>query len=122
MNIRELRAALMALSAYRPLLEQPVMAELRRLLDALAAGRGEDAMDAYTAVFYTLRREGYSGLGDLLWDVLRYEESPYAALAEFGGSDPVLEDAARRDVDTLRRLADTECGTFLSAMAALLPE
>jgi len=122
MNIRELRAALMALSAYRPLLEQPVMAELRRLLDALAAGRGEDAMDAYTAVFYTLRREGYSGLGDLLWDVLRYEESPYAALAEFGGSDPVLEDAARRDVDTLRRLADTECGTFLNAMAALLPD
>ena len=43
---------------------------------------------------------GFQGLGDWLWDALRYTETPYAHLAERGGTDPALENAARRDVET----------------------
>ena len=60
MNIRDLWAELMTLSVYRPLLAQPVLAEMRRLLDCLVKGYGEDAIDAYTSLFYTLRSAGYT--------------------------------------------------------------
>ena len=122
MNIRDLRAELMTLSVYRPLLAQPVLAEMRRLLDCLVKGYGEDAIDAYTSLFYTLRSAGYTRLGDWLWDRLRYDDSPYAKLVEEGGSDKVLEHAAYREVYFLRLLAYTECDQFLSAMMSALPE
>ena len=38
--IHELRAALLGLTAFRGLLEEPLMADVRALLDALAAQRG----------------------------------------------------------------------------------
>ena len=121
MELNALRAALRGLSAYREIKDQPVMAQTVRLLDALAQGRGEDALDAYTGLFYLLRQEGFSGLGAWLWDYLRYTESPYALLAERGGSDPALESAARRDVDTLVLLAGTDCDRYIDAMKGLLP-
>jgi len=121
MELNALRAALRGLSAYREIKGRPVMAQTVRLLDALAQGRGEDALDAYTGLFYLLRQEGFSGLGAWLWDYLRYTESPYALLAELGGSDPALESAARRDVDTLVLLAGTDCDRYIDAMKGLLP-
>ena len=121
MELNALRAALRGLSAYREIKDQPVMAQALRLLDALAQGRGEEALDAYAALFYRLRQENFSGLGSWLWDYLRYTESPYALLAERGSSDPALESAARRDVDTLVLLAVTDCGRYIGAMKELLP-
>ena len=121
MELNALRAALRGLSAYREIKDRPVMAQTVRLLDALAQGQGEDALDAYTGLFYLLRQEGFSGLGAWLWDYLRYTESPYALLAERGGSDPALESAARRDVDTLVLLAGTDCDRYIDAMKGLLP-
>ena len=121
MELNALRAALRGLSAYREIKDRPVMAQTVRLLDALAHDRGEDALDAYTGLFYLLRQEGFSGLGAWLWDYLRYTESPYALLAERGGSDPALESAARRDVDTLVLLAGTDCDRYIDAMKGLLP-
>ena len=121
MELNALRAALRGLSAYREIKGQPVMAQALRLLDALAQGRGEEALDAYTALFYRLQQENFSGLGSWLWDYLRYTESPYALLAEQGSSDPALESAARRDVDTLVLLAGTDCGRYIDAMKELLP-
>lgn len=121
MELNALRAALRGLSAYREIKDQPVMVQALRLLDALAQGRGEEALDAYTALFYRLRQENFSGLGSWLWDYLRYAESPYALLAEQGSSDPALESAARRDVDTLVLLAGTDCGRYIDAMKELLP-
>ena len=121
MELNALRAALRGLSAYREIKDQPVMAQTVRLLDALAQDRGEDALDAYTGLFYLLRQEGFSGLGAWRWDYLRYTESPYALLAERGGSDPALESAARRDVDTLVLLAGTDCDRYIDAMKGLLP-
>ena len=90
MELTALRAALRGLSAYRELKELPVMAHMVHLLDHLAGGQGEDT------------------------------ESPYALLAERGGADPALENAARRDVGTLVLLAQTDCDRYIGAMKALL--
>lgn len=120
MELTALQTALRGISAYRPLLEAPVMDAARRLLNALGRGDGGTALDAYTGLFYTLRQEGFSGLGDWLWDALRYSEMPYALLAERGGSDPALENAARREVDTFVLLAETDCDRYIDAMKGLL--
>lgn len=122
MNFSSLRAALQGVSAFRTLKEQPVFLHATALIDAIAARRGEQALDAYCALFYTLRQEGFQGMGPWLWDHLRYAESPYALLAEQGGADPALENAARRDVETFVILAETDCDRFIDAMKELLPQ
>ena len=96
MEFDVLWAALHGVSAYAELLKTPVMEQSRALVGSLAQGRGTEALEAYTQLFHLLRREGYQGLGDWLWDGLRYVESPYGTLAERGDSDPALENAARR--------------------------
>ena len=121
MDLISLRAALMGVSAYCELKEQPVLVQVRALLDALHARQGERAMECYAQLFHTLRREGFQGLGDWLWDALRYTEGPYARLAERGGTDPALENSARRDVETFVLLAETDCDAYVDAMKALLP-
>lgn len=120
--IETIRPALLGLTTCLDLMQEPLMGSLRALLDALAAGEGEAALRHYTEIFYGLRQAGKTGLGDWLWDQLRYTEGPYPALLDRGGSDPALEGAARRDVDTLARLAGLDCGDLTAAMAALLPK
>ncbi len=123
MELDALYAALRGVSAYRELMKTPLMGCVTELLDALCVRRGrqgEDALNAYAALFYALREEGCEGLGDWLWDYLRYTESPYSRLIDRGGSDPALENAARRDVDTLVLLAETDCDRFIDAMKPLL--
>ena len=119
--ILELRAALLGVSAYRVLLDTPVMEALRRLLDALAKGRGEESVEAYADLFCRLRQEGKAGLGDWLDEALRYADAPYPAALERGEADPALESAARRDVETFSLLAGLDCDRFIHAMAKLLP-
>lgn len=120
MELNALRAALRGISAYRELTGACVMFNALTLLDALSNREGEDALTAYTALFHTLRREGCEGLGDWLWNYLRYTETPYSRLIDQGRSDPALENAARRDVDTLVLLAETDCDRFIDAMKPLL--
>lgn len=119
---KTMRPALLGLSTCRDLLREPLMTKVRDLLDALDSDNGEAALNAYTEIFYKLRQAGKTGLGDWLWDQLRYNESPYPALLDRGGSDPALEEAARRDTETLARLAALDCGGLINAMTALLPE
>ncbi len=120
MELNALRAALRGISAYRELTGTAIMFNAATLLDALSNREGEDALTAYTALFYTLRQEGYEGLGDWLRDWLRYTETPYSRLIDQGRSDPALENAARRDIDTLVLLAETDCDRFIDAMKPLL--
>lgn len=120
MEWNALRAALRGISAYRELRDTPVMNCVSLLLDALCYKEGEAALDPYTSLFHVLRLEGREGLGDWLWDYLRYTESPYSRLIDQGKSDPALENAARRDVDTLVLLAETDCDRFIDAMKPLL--
>ncbi len=120
MELRALRLALRGISAYRELRDTPVMNCVSLLLDALCYQEGEAALDPYTSLFHVLRLEGCEGLGDWLWDWLRYNETPYSRLIDRGESDPALENAARRDVDTLVLLAGTDCDRFIDAMKPLL--
>ena len=121
MEWKELRAALRGLTVYREELETEIGRSVAGLLDALHRQDGEEALAAYTGLFAALCREEFQGLGDWLWDRLRFHESAYSLLIDQGGSAPVLEQAARQDVDTLVRLAGTGCSCFLDAIQALLP-
>ena len=60
---KELRCALRGVSAYKQLTGAPELALMGQLLDALEAGRGEEALDRYTQLFYTLKEGNYAGLG-----------------------------------------------------------
>lgn len=121
MNLNTMRAALLGLSAYRPLLHEPVMVHLRQFLNCIVSRQGEHALDAYAEVFSALRQEGHLGLGDFLWDHLRYQESSYSRLVERGGGDPALENCARREIENLALLARTDCDKYIQAMKDLLP-
>lgn len=122
MEIKTLRAALKSVCAYKHLMQRTVMAALTELTDALCTGLGERAMAAYTNLFYALRQDGALGLGDWLDGALRYEENPYADLIARGGADPVLVQAARRDVELFNGLAELDGGAFVSRLSELLGE
>ena len=118
---RELRAALLGLSAYKALREEPLLKAVENLLDGLAAGRGEEALGAYTDVVLALQETGAHGMGDGLLALLRYRETPYPrALTGPAGADAVLETAARRDVNVLKRLRGLDCGAVLEKLTGLL--
>ena len=122
MNLMLLRAALRGLSNCRPLLDTPLLQGALHLLDAVAARDGETALEEYDRLFYRLKEAGYPGLGAWLWDQLRYTETPYGSLAGSGGRDPELEGAARRDVETLLRLAQMGAEDVRFALTPLLGE
>ena len=122
MNLILLRAQLRGLSAFRSLLDTPMLKDALQLLDAAARRDGEGALAAYDQMFYRLKAEGYSGLGTWLWDTLRYTETPYGDLAGSGRSDPELEGAARRDVETLLQLARLGAEDIRVALKPILTE
>ncbi len=122
MDINTVRLSLKSICSYRELCEQPIMGQTERLLDALCQARGEEAMDAYTQIFYLLRSERCAGLGDWLGRQLRYSESPYPLLAERGGIDSALEGAARRDVAIFTALAQMDCDQVKNRIGELLPK
>ena len=122
MNLILLRAQLRGLSAFRSLLDTPMLKDALQLLDAAARRDGEGALAAYDQMFYRLKAEGYSGLGTWLWDTLRYTETPYGDLAGSGRSDPELERAARRDVDALLQLAQLGAEDIRVALKPILTE
>ena len=122
MKLKTLRAAVLGVSAYREIMSREIMVFGKNLLDAVYAAQGEAALEAYTALFFQLRKEGFFGIGDWLWDALRFTSNPYGLLAEQGGADPALENAARWEVDTLLLLARTDCDVFIRAMGEVLDE
>lgn len=122
MNLILLRAQLRGLSAFRSLLDTPMLKDALQLLDAAARRDGEGALAAYDQMFYRLKAEGYSGLGTWLWDTLRYTETPYGDLAGSGRSDPELEEAARRDAETLLQLAQLGAEDIRVALKPILTE
>lgn len=122
MNLILLRAQLRGLSAFRSLLDTPMLKDALQLLDAAARRDGEGALAAYDQMFYRLKAEGYSGLGTWLWDTLRYTETPYGDLAGSGRSDPELEGAALRDAETLLQLARLGAEDICVALKPILTE
>ena len=122
MKLEEMYWALKTVSAYRPILDTKEMTALGRLLEALSAGVGAEAVRAYGELFYLLRAGGHRGLGDWLHDALRDGDFPYADLVERGGSDPALERAAERELGLFRALAELDCGALAAAIRQAGPE
>ncbi len=120
MELPALRAAFLGISAYRDLLERPALQQFSALLDALAEGRGEEALTAYARLFHALKAQGCLGLGDWLWDALRFTDTPYPLLLERGGQDAALENAARRDVEVLLAAAHLDPDSLIEAIRPLL--
>ncbi|BDF71397.1 hypothetical protein CE91St41_13760 [Oscillospiraceae bacterium] len=120
MTVEGLRFALRGVAAYKHLMDEELMGLAVSLLDALSAGRGEEAVERYTRLFFTLRTGGWKSLGEWLHDKLRYEESPYARLVERGGEDPALAAAARRDVETFSQLAGLDCERVVARLKELV--
>ena len=132
MNFSSLRYALRGLSAYRGLLDELVFDQATTLIYTLSVGQteqqegqdpvwGEEALSAYARLFQALCDGGFDGIGDWLWDKLRYTETPFVLSAQSDSASPSLEQAARRDVDALLALAELDCGAILTAIADLLP-
>lgn len=121
MDLERLRGALRGIAAYKHLMDEPVMELTLALLDAIHNGQGEEAVERYTRLFYTLYEEGSGDLGRWLDTALRDRESPYARMVEHDGADQVLATAARRDIETLRSLAQLPCGEVVRAMAGCVP-
>ena len=122
MNLILLRAQLRGLSAFRPLLDTPMLRDVLQLLDAAAQRDGEGALAAYDQLFYRLKAEGTPGLGAWLWDALRYTETPYGTQAGTGRADPELEGAARRDVEALLQLTRLGAEEVRVALKPILTE
>ena len=120
MELNALYAALQGVSAYREVTNTALLGGVCMLLDALRRKNGEEALEYYVSRFHLLRSDGCEGLGDWLWDWLRYNETPYSRLIDQGKSDPALENAARRDIETLVLLAETDCDRFINALKPLL--
>lgn len=121
MTLEALRCALLGVSAYRNLLDEPLIAEVTGLLQAVDRRRGTEAVERYAKIFYQLRQEGCLGLGDWLHDRLRYQEAPYPLALEHSGADPALETAARRDIETFHLLAELDCDRLIDKLKDLLP-
>ena len=122
MNIPALRAGLLAVSAYKDILDESAMRAALRLLSALSKGKGEAALDAYTSLFYSLKAVGFPGLGAYLAHALRWSEGPYPRLAETGGADAALAAAAEHDIAAFARLAAVSGEEWAAALSSVLGE
>lgn len=115
-------AALTGVSVYRNLLELPPVAALRSLFRALERKSGEEGLEAYSTVFYTLAQAGYDSFCTYLTDQLRYGSSPYAeAVARHQVTDCLIQ-AAQRDVAVFDALAALDPAELKEALAAQLPQ
>ena len=120
MNMKSMLAALQGVTAYKDILTLPVMECALRLVTRTVHGDGLGGLEAYTDLFYRLRQEGRAGLGGWLGDALRWSEGPYPRLAERGGRDPALEQAARLDISAFEVLASVDCDRWLAQLGRLL--
>lgn len=118
MKLDLLSLRLKSLTVYRPLLAEPILASAVELVDALTPGGPEDqALPRWAGLVSLLRQAGAEDLGAWLRDALRYTENPWGQAVEAGRSDPVLERAARRDVETLSALAALDGEALLDALS-----
>ena len=120
MNVNTVLCALRGVTAYKDILDRPVMEAALRLVTCAAQGDGLGGLEAYTDLFYRLRVEGQPGLGHWLAEALRWSEGPYPLLAGRGGLDPALEQAARLDISAFELLASVDCDKWLAHLGRLL--
>ncbi|MCC8122585.1 MAG: ATP-binding protein [Oscillospiraceae bacterium] len=111
-----LACKLRCVSAYQNIAETERMRTCLVLLDALVAGDGTKAMQAYTKIFYALHQEGYTGIGAWLYDRLRYERAPFSDMLERGGTDAALTAAAKQDLACFIAIAELDAAAIIKRM------
>ena len=121
MELTSLYYRLRSLTAYRPLLEQPVLRSAVSLLDHLSGGAGEPALDAWAEFYFQLEKAGAEGPGSWLLEQLRYCDAPWPRAVESGCSLPGGELSARRDLETFSALSALDSASLRQTLAALLP-
>ena len=118
MKLPDLSQRLKSLTVYRSLLAEPILNAAVELLDALRlSGPGDQALPRWAELVALLQEAGAENLGAWLWDALRYTENPWGRAVEAGKSDPILESAARRDVEALSALATLDGEALLDALS-----
>ncbi len=121
--MNDLALRLASVTAYRELLDTPLLTALNRLLTALSErASGLYALQYYSQVCYELNRTGSAGLGEWLLEQLRYTSTPYPEAVATGSVSPVLEAGARRDIELFRELALLPCPELKGQIAALLDQ
>lgn len=106
MELTALQGRLACLTNCNTLLDDETFRVYRDLLDALVKGDG--AGQRYARLYYQLKARGYGGLGDFLWDWLRYTDTPYGLMAEEGEVDNSLRRAMELDFAALGQAASTD--------------
>ncbi len=120
MELTSLYYRLRSLTAYRPLLEQPVLRSAVSLLDHLSGGAGEPALDAWAEFCFQLEKAGAEGPGSWLLEQLRYCDAPWPRAVESGCSLPGGELSAQPDED-FSALSALDSASLRQTLAALLP-
>lgn len=115
MELTALQARLTCLTNCNSLLNEDIFRSYWYTLRALTQGSGPDAAAWYAQLYYQLKARGHSGLGDFLWDWLRYTDTPYGLMVERGNEDTSLRAAMVADVEFLRAAATTDLTPSLPA-------
>ncbi len=116
MDLNHLYYRLKSLTVCRSLLDAPILDAGVELVDCLREGKPEKALVRWAELCSLLQAAGAEDMGAWMWDALRYTENPWGRLVESGGHDPVLEAAAKRDVETLTALCALSGAALASAL------
>ena len=132
-EILALRISLRGMSAFRDVLETPVMQCVLRLVDHIAEKNGLAAVEDYGTLLYLLQCENCFTLGDYLWSALRWSEGPYTKMVEqrcagqwtnasegpkawYSRMDERLIYCAERDLEALVRACGARWGTWIQEL------
>ena len=118
--INRLCAKVVGVCVYRQIWDNDPVGEAWIDLITKLQSRDPKALTAYSGLFFSLRSEGFQGLGEWLNSAVRYKETPYADLIARGGDDPALVQAARQDIALFSELAQTDGSKFISLLDELL--
>lgn len=113
MELAALCDRLACLSNCNALLDEKIMHYYHGILHALVRENGLDAACRYAALYHKLKVRGYAGLGDFLWDWLRYTDTPYGLMMERGEYDNSLRQAMELDFAALSVMVKTDLVPFL---------
>ncbi len=111
---------LKSLTAYRALLDEPVLSAALDLLSHLNQNLGEQALDSWAELVFRLDQAGFDSLGRWLSNQLRYSDAPWPHAAAKGEVVPHMEERARRDVEVLSDLAELDSAALRELLAGLL--
>lgn len=115
MKLDILSQRLKSLTVYRSLLAEPVLNAAIELVEDLDKG-DRKVLSHWAELVSLLQVSGAENIGAWLWAALRYTENPWGRAVEAGKADPILESAARRDVEALSALATLDGKTLLDGL------